>query len=181
MHTPNSDHTKPMKTKKTVLKTIAAVVACSMCAHAEKGDNDNRPIRKGPPKELIKKFDKDGDGELNEDEKAAMKTAMKKRHEAAKAKMLELFDANNDGKLCEDEKAAMKDAKNKKRKEIKTALLAKFDKNENGKLDQDEREGVREWMKENYPDARPPQKRHRSDPGKGKRGDKGPKAEESDS
>lgn len=149
------------------MTTMAAVIACSMPALAE-GDGGKKKDRK-PPKALIEKFDKDGDGKLNDAEKEEAKAAMKARREAAKAKMLELHDTNKDGKISEEEREAAKKAMAEKRKEIKAAVLAKFDANDNGKIDEDEREGVREWVKENYPDARPPHRKNRGDArGKGK-------------
>lgn len=177
-----------MKTTKTLLTTMAAAIACSMTAYAE-GDG-NKPkradrARKGPPKEIIEKFDKDGDGKLNDEERAAAKAEMKKRRAAAKAKMLERFDTDKDGKLSDEEKTAMKAAIAKERKEIRAAVLAKFDKDGDGKLDADEREGVREWVRETYPNAihmrpggkrgphaRGPRGKGRKGPGKGPRGKK---------
>ena len=160
----NSTNNETMKISKTVLTAMAAAIACSMTAYAE-GDGKKKGKRPGPEarKAILEKFDTNNDGELSEEEKAAMKKAMEERREAGKAKMLERFDTNKDGKLSEEERNAAREAMAKKRKEIRDAVLAEFDKNGNGKLDEDEREGVREWIKENYPDARPP---HGKRPGK---------------
>ena len=59
-----------------------------------------------PPAELIAKFDKDGDGNLNDDEKAAMKAAMEERRK----EMLTKFDKDGDGKLNEEERKAAREA-----------------------------------------------------------------------
>jgi hypothetical protein len=59
-----------------------------------------------PPAELIAKFDKDGDGKLNDDEKAAMKAAMEERRK----EMLTKFDKDGDGKLNEEERKAAREA-----------------------------------------------------------------------
>jgi len=80
------------------------------CGTCDKGKAEGKDGCKGGniPAEIIKKFDKDGDGKLNDEEKAAMKAA----HDAKKAefekKMLEKFDADKDGKLNDAEKAEMK-------------------------------------------------------------------------
>ncbi len=57
---------------------------------------------------MLEKFDANKDGQLDEQEKAAMKAAREARHAEMKQKMLEKFDANKDGQLDEQEKAAMK-------------------------------------------------------------------------
>ena len=59
--------------------------------------------RKLPPF-LMKKFDKDGDGKLSDEEKAEARKAM----EARRKEMIGKFDKDGDGKLNEEErKAAM--------------------------------------------------------------------------
>lgn len=61
---------------------------------------------------MIKRFDKNGDGKLSDDEKAEAQKALKgKKGEGRPAKLTEAmkkFDADGDGKLSDDEKAAMK-------------------------------------------------------------------------
>ena len=49
---------------------------------------------------MIKKFDKDGDGKLNEEERKAAE-------EARKAEMLKRFDKDGDGKISDEERKAM--------------------------------------------------------------------------
>ena len=57
-----------------------------------------------PPPELVKKFDKDGDGKLSEDERKAMREAMQAKMEERHKEMLEKYDADKDGKLSEEER-----------------------------------------------------------------------------
>ena len=75
---------------------------CGTCA-ADKDKADKAKKHE----EMIKKFDKDGDGKLNDAEKQAAKEAMKAEHEK---KMLEKFDTDKDGKLSDAEKAEMQKA-----------------------------------------------------------------------
>ena len=67
-----------------------------------------RPGGRRPPPELMKKFDKDGDGKLSESERAELRKTMEERRKEFLAK----FDKDGDGKLNEEErKAAMAAAK----------------------------------------------------------------------
>ena len=66
--------------------------------------NTSTPAEAKPvSKELLEKYDKNHDGVLDADERAAMK----KDQPARKAERLRKYDKNHDGKLDESEKAAM--------------------------------------------------------------------------
>lgn len=85
------------------LGSASSVLAnCGSCA-GDKAKADGAKKHE----EMVKKFDKDGDGKLNDTEKAAAHDAMKAAHEK---KMLEKFDADKDGKLSDAEKAEMEKA-----------------------------------------------------------------------
>ena len=92
-----------------------------------KGDRSGRPSRE----EMMKKFDKDGDGKLSDDEKAEIRKAMANRKPPAH--ILEKFDKDGDGKLSDDEKA-----------EIRKEMMARFDKDGDGKLNPEERQAAME-------------------------------------
>lgn len=77
--------------------------------------------------ELIKKYDKDGDSRLNQEERKVMRTELIKD----RPQLIRKFDANNDGKLDDSEIQAMKD----KRDEIRN----KWDADKDGKLSDDEK------------------------------------------
>lgn len=87
--------------------------------------------------ELLKRYDKNGDGKLDDSEKAAAKTEMQKHGSARKAKMRERalarYDKNGDGKLDESERAAAM-------AEIKSrpGVIKRFDKDGDGKLNAEE-------------------------------------------
>ncbi|MEP2776232.1 MAG: EF-hand domain-containing protein [Luteolibacter sp.] len=120
--------------KTTSLIIIAASFGILGAASAKpEGRPEGRP-QGGPdgrkiPEAIIAKFDKDGDGKLNEEEREALKA----HHEQMKAKILAEFDADKDGKLSEDERAAMK-----------AAVIAKYDADGDGKLSEEERKAARE-------------------------------------
>lgn len=137
-----ADEAQPIKPTTNTMKTntlivIAAAIGLSGAVHAEEGKGP-RPPHKLPP-EVIAKFDKDGDGKLNDDEKAEAKAARGEREATRKKEMLEKFDADKDGKLNDDEKAAM-------REEVKKKMLEKFDKDGDGELNEDERAEMRKTM-----------------------------------
>jgi hypothetical protein len=112
---------------------------------------------KGPGRpdfaEIIKKFDKDGDGKLNDEEKAAAREAMagKGRPGAGGpgrpdfAEIIKKFDKDGDGKLNDEEKAAAREAMAGKGRPggagapSREELMKKFDKDGDGKLSEEER------------------------------------------
>lgn len=104
--------------KNPALLTRAGLLAAALClisAPALRAE-DAKPAADKPLSAAQKKFDKDGDGKLNDEEKAAYKAA----RDAEKAAMLAKYDTNKDGKLDDAEKAAMKADKAKHKKDGKS-------------------------------------------------------------
>lgn len=133
-----------MKTK--VMIIIAAAIGLTGAAHAEEGKRE-RGAHTIPP-EIIAKFDKDGDGKLNEEERKAAKAAREEMEAARKKEMLEKFDTDKDGELNEAERVAM-------RSEMKKRMLEKFDKDGNGELSEEERAEMRKHFKDRPGHDRP--------------------------
>lgn len=127
---------------KIQITTIAVALATSLIAYAEppKGKEGKRKGKGGPrplPKEVVEKFDKDGDGKLNKEER---KSAM----EARKAEALTKYDKDGDGKLSEDErKAATADRK--------AEFIKRHDKDGDGELNDEEKKAARAEMQKNRP------------------------------
>ena len=104
-----------------LVAVIIALSVPSLAAAAPEGKPD-AAARKAA---MLKKFDKDGDGKLSDEEKAAMKAEMQKRRgeggkgpdAARRAEMMKKFDKDGDGKLSEEERAAMRAEMQKKRGE----------------------------------------------------------------
>jgi hypothetical protein len=115
---------------------IASALIAVASAQAPEGP---KPERKGPPggppAEIIAKFDKDGDGKLNDEEAKAAREAMQAKRKEAEAK----YDKDGDGKLSEDERKAMME-------ERKKEMIAKFDKDGDGELNEEEKKAAREAM-----------------------------------
>ena len=115
------------------------------------------PLRKSPfpagwavswlPDELVKKFDKDGDGKLSKEEKVtAFKTTLKE--------FMGKFDANKDGKLSDDELGKVKEEVKRLMEEHRQKMVKEFDKNGDGKLSDEEKKAMREAFGEKREKAR---------------------------
>lgn len=121
-----------MKTKLT--SAIVALATCALAtAEPPKGEGKKRP--EGPrqvPKEILEKFDKDGDGKLSKEERQA---AM----EARKAEMLKKYDKDGDGKLSKEEREAIA-------ADRKAEFMKKYDTDGDGKLSDEEKAAARKAM-----------------------------------
>lgn len=117
--------------------------------------------------ELLKRYDKNGDGRIDDDERADAKDAMMKEQterqmiraavlpggiDAFRARMIELFDANKDGRLDEAERVeAQRFAVENgfsPNGELRDDTLKRFDRNANGRIDDDERDALQAFVKE---------------------------------
>lgn len=113
------------KLKWIVISTALCVAAAGGLALA-KGHGGS-----GKKAAMMQKFDANGDGALDDTERAKMKEAFAARRAAHKAAKLARFDADGDGALSPAERAAMKDARAR-------ARFAKLDANGDGLLSLDE-------------------------------------------
>ena len=102
--------------------------------------------------ELLKRFDKNGDGKIDENEKPEAKLEMLKEGGGGRAgagkfreQLLNRFDKNKDGKLDENERAEALEA-------LKTnpRFVKRFDKNQDGKLDDAELAAARAQIAERW-------------------------------
>jgi hypothetical protein len=143
--------------KNRTLITLGLLLGASLSATAQEPAPKRPPGGRMPPA-IVKEFDKDGDGKLSEDERKAMREALKVRMEDRRKQMLEKYDADGDGKLSEAEIA-------KARADRQAELLKKYDKDGDGKLSEEERAAI------------PPHERGPKGPG-GHRGKPGPGAPE---
>jgi len=103
-----------MKTPALFIRTgLLGLVLGLFATPALLAEGAEKKAEKPIPPGVLKKYDKDGDGTLNDEETAAWKAAKA----AEKKAMLEKYDTNRDGKLDADEKAAMKADKERQKKE----------------------------------------------------------------
>ena len=101
--------TPALLTRVSLLGLALGLIASS----ALRAEGTEKKAEKPVPPGVLKKYDKDGDGKLNDEEAPAWKAA----REAEKKAALEKYDANKDGKLDDAEKAAMKADKEKHKKD----------------------------------------------------------------
>jgi hypothetical protein len=117
-----------MLTKLKLAMLISAPLLAGATTYAlAQGDGQNDH----PKQELLQKFDKNGDGKLDDAERADMKAAFAARRAEHHKEMLAQYDTNKDGKLDDAERAAMRDAK-------LTERFKAMDANGDGKLTLDE-------------------------------------------
>ena len=85
------------------------LVGASLCIGMARAEDDAAAKGKGIEArraEMIKKYDKNGDGTLDETERNAMRDEQKKKRDAERLKK---YDKNGDGQLDDAEKEAMRD------------------------------------------------------------------------
>jgi Ca2+-binding EF-hand superfamily protein len=130
------------------------------------------PKRKGPKpdpemqgtrpgrEEVLKRFDADGDGTLNEAERQAMDAAMLKHrgrpggpqgNRPSREEIMKRFDTDGDGELSESEREAMR----AERERIREENSKRFDADGDGQLSKEERKTMHETLRDERPEPPP--------------------------
>ena len=117
-----------MFTKKIALVVLGSLDAGGI-ALADTGSSAQAPApdQGGWRAKILQKYDTNGDGKLDDQERAAMRANFQAKRAAHRAKMLAEFDTNKDGKLEPTERAAM-------RKERADKVFARLDTNGDGQI-----------------------------------------------
>ena len=126
-----------MLTKLKLALFIAAPLVAGATTYAVAQPGGGSDVGHGKP-EMIQKFDKNGDGKLDDAERADKKAAFAARRAEHKQQMLAKFDKNGDGKLDDAERAQMKAAFAAERDAKLAERFAAMDKNGDGRLSLDE-------------------------------------------
>ena len=122
-----------------MLAVTAATV--SVRAAEQSAANTNFPSRAAMRPDLLKEFDKDGDGKLNDEERKAMMAARHAQMEKFMKAREKEFDKDGDGKLNDEERKAMMVELQKRRANGPQyqEMIKRFDKDGDGKLNDEER------------------------------------------
>jgi Ca2+-binding EF-hand superfamily protein len=118
-----------MFTKLKLAMLIATPLVAGAATYAIAGNNSGADHQ--PPAELVQKFDKNGDGKLDDAERGDMKAAFAAKRAEHKKEMLTKYDTNKDGKLDDAERQVMRNDK-------LTVRFKAMDANGDGKLTLDE-------------------------------------------
>jgi Ca2+-binding EF-hand superfamily protein len=139
-----------MKKRISLLCVLCATLVLTGLQAWAAEETQKRPGARRPSREAaIKKFDKDKDGKLNDEERTAARAARRdreggaKRHRSGPPKfIIKKFDKDGDGKLNEEEKKAAHAAHKARHDEMRAKLLALFDADKDGKLNEKERQAA---------------------------------------
>ncbi len=142
------------------MATLALCFVASPAFARPAEEQDNRRSRRA---QILKTFDLDGDGVLDDSEKQSMKEArtahrgkgQDRRHGKRRQAMLERFDANGDGTLDESERTAAREVRQARR-------LKRFDTNGDGVLDLDEKKSARKARRHRHRGEAPGSSRYPS-------------------
>ena len=151
-----------MKTSSVSLVVLAALLlAVPAWAQQEMPAADTPDEAAGRMKknyqELIKRHDKNGDGRLDEEEKAEAHAVMRKegggRQGDRRKQLLKRFDKNGDGRLDDTERAEAEKArelleKNRGAGKFREQLRKRFDQDGDGRLDDGERAAAEKFRAE---------------------------------
>ena len=154
----------------TIIRTFLFTVMFVSWPTVVRAEAENEPNAGQRRARLPQRFDRDGNGQLDKNERAAARDAREKRRADGsgrrrggkrdpeqRAKILEQFDADGNGQLDKNERAAARDAREKRRTdgsgrrrggkrdpEQRAKILEQFDVDGNGQLDEEERTAARQ-------------------------------------
>ncbi len=111
-----------------------------------------KPLPTDPRQRLLARFDANGDGKLDGEERAAIKADVDARRAVYRDEDLYRYDANGDGRLDPEERKAAAADRKRARKVAHALAVKKYDVDGDGDLDAAERARMREetaaWLAE---------------------------------
>jgi len=114
-------------------------------------EEERRAMRDAMRQEWIDRFDLDGDGELSREERMAARQAMFEDSPRGQALMRQ-FDADGDGVLNAEEQAAMEAYQQQQRDQQRADQLAQYDMDGDGELSREERQAQRDDQRSQWGD-----------------------------
>ena len=141
--------------KKVLVTATLAISAATLSLMAQTPTpvavpQTNIPVRIFNQADMMKKYDKDGDGKLSDPERAAMLEDRKAAFEKQRKAMEKEFDKNGDGVLDEQERTALRAEMQKRRprplaaQHFQEQMLKRYDKDGDGKLSPEERKAMQD-------------------------------------
>lgn len=100
--------------------------------------------------EAVKRFDTDGDGQLNDAERAVARSQWDARGAEVRELMVRRYDADGDGQLNEQEREAARQEMREVRREISDRLVPQYDLDGDGELNEQERAAARPAYEAEY-------------------------------
>ncbi len=135
-----------MKTRSLIVIASSFVLIGGLPAEEAKPKKQQKKM----PPEMVGKFDKDGDGELNEEELAAAKASQGgKKVGKKRAEVIAKYDKDGDGELNGEEQAAVRADKKQK-------LVEQFDEDKDGKLNEEEKAKMNELIQKRHDSHKKP-------------------------
>jgi hypothetical protein len=101
--------------RSVILSLALAAIGGALRAEGEAPAPAPAPAKPEVTERVLRKFDANKDGQLDETERAAWEADKKAHQEKQRAAMLEKYDLDKDGKINETEQAAMKADREKER------------------------------------------------------------------
>ena len=131
--------------KKLLSMFLVCLFPIALFAAVEKQESEEKKGPGFPSRgEILKKFDTDQDGKLNEEERANLRKEMSGGKRPLPMLLAKKFDKDGDGKLSEDERAAFRKEMASKGRKLPPHLMQRFDTDGDGTLSEEERAGAKQ-------------------------------------
>ena len=106
-----------MKKKITIAALLSVIATCLVVVSNTLAPMEDDGYRTPRERAIIKKFDKDGDGNLNKEEKRTADAAIKAFEQREKEAWMKRMDRNGDGKVSREEREAGEKAPEQRKRE----------------------------------------------------------------
>jgi len=131
--------------KKILSLFLVCLFPFALFAAVEKPEGEKKKGPGFPSRgEMLKKFDTDQDGKLNEEERANLRKEMSGGKGPLPMLLAKKFDKDGDGELSEEERAAFRKQMVENGRKLPPHLMQRFDTDGDGTLSDEERAGAKQ-------------------------------------
>ena len=131
--------------KKILSLFLVCLFPFALFAAVEKPEGEKKKGSGFPSRgEMLKKFNQDQDGKLNEEERANLRKEMSGGKGALPMLLAKKFDQDGDGKLSDEERAAFRKQMVANGRKLPPHLMQRFDTDGDGTLSDEERAGAKQ-------------------------------------